>query len=345
MDMIFTEEQVEGNKRAIIAISSKYGTNNSDYYNLYDALKKYTASDQYVESQNEFNILPSKKLFVPVDSSQILKDSTFQKNFPILDRINLDITSNYLYKNDLAILCMIATNNWKRPIYFTSGGDELDKLGLEPYLEIEGMCKRLVPYQTNGINKERTVAILDQKFKFGNASEPGVYFDEVNRGHLLMMRQTYALTAKYLCDEADKMGRNALITGRDYKADSARNLALAKKLVQKIDKGISDKNMPYGMTSARGTDHNNISYALMEIAQKCGENEIATRIKAQLEKDLKQQHTYYLSLGDKMSNEELLANLYAAAEGKANYLSDAQQAFARDWFSCVQLMNRLGLLK
>lgn len=343
MDMIFTEEQVDGNKRSAIAIMQRPGYDANTYYDLYEVLKKYTASDDmsFLDPQTNLNVIPTKKVSIPVDSMAIMKDSTYQKSLPIMSRLNLDLKPNYIYKNSLAILSMLATNNWKRPIYFTSSSDELDELGLDKYLEIEGMCKRLVPYRTSGINKERTVSLLLNTFKFGNASTPGVYFDEVNRGHLLMIRQTYALTAKYLCDEAANMASNASITGRDYKADSARNFQLARQLIQAIDKGISDKNMSYGMASGRGADHNNISKVLMDVAFQCGEKEIGNRIKTQLEKDLKQQHAYYLSLGDPMSNDELSGNLYACLNGLDNNLTKHQQGFARDWISCLQLMEQM----
>ena len=51
----------------------------------------------------------------------------------------------YVLKNQLAVLSMLANNNWERPIYFavTTGGDSY--IGLEEYFRLEGLAYRLVP--------------------------------------------------------------------------------------------------------------------------------------------------------------------------------------------------------
>ena len=47
------------------------------------------------------------------------------------------------------MLDIIANNNWERPIYFTGGafGDE-DYIWLKDYLQLDGMCYKLVPIKT-----------------------------------------------------------------------------------------------------------------------------------------------------------------------------------------------------
>ena len=48
-------------------------------------------------------------------------------------------------KKNLVILDMIATNNWKRPIYFSSTVAPSDYMNLQPYFQLEGMAYRLLP--------------------------------------------------------------------------------------------------------------------------------------------------------------------------------------------------------
>jgi mevalonate pyrophosphate decarboxylase len=59
--------------------------------------------------------------------------------------IKWSINRQYLTKNDLMVLDLIAHNNWKRPIYFavTTGSEAY--LGLEEYFQLEGLAYRLVP--------------------------------------------------------------------------------------------------------------------------------------------------------------------------------------------------------
>ena len=62
------------------------------------------------------------------------------------DTIFFSIGNEVLYKNDIALLDIIATNRWKRPIYFTVGGEEpAVAMGLDGYLQNEGLVLKLVP--------------------------------------------------------------------------------------------------------------------------------------------------------------------------------------------------------
>ena len=47
------------------------------------------------------------------------------------------------------MLDIIAENEWKRPIYFSGGafGDE-DYIWMKEYLQLDGMCYKLVPIKT-----------------------------------------------------------------------------------------------------------------------------------------------------------------------------------------------------
>ena len=51
----------------------------------------------------------------------------------------------YVLKNQLAVLSILANNNWERPVYFavTTGGDAY--IGLQDYFRLEGLAYRLVP--------------------------------------------------------------------------------------------------------------------------------------------------------------------------------------------------------
>jgi hypothetical protein len=64
-----------------------------------------------------------------------------------------ELNKTTLIKSDLITLDIIAKNNWKRPIYFIAnfatdaryGGGY--HLGLEKYMQVEGECMRLTPFQ------------------------------------------------------------------------------------------------------------------------------------------------------------------------------------------------------
>src|SRR4029077_704905 len=64
------------------------------------------------------------------------------------DSIIWGIDKQMLFQSDIAILDLIATNNWQRPIYFGATTSTDSYLGLGEYLQPEGYALRLVPYKT-----------------------------------------------------------------------------------------------------------------------------------------------------------------------------------------------------
>lgn len=67
----------------------------------------------------------------------------------ILPYLDVKITNDYIYKNRLLMLDIIANNNWERPIYFSGGafGNE-DYIWMKDYLQLDGLCYKLVPIKT-----------------------------------------------------------------------------------------------------------------------------------------------------------------------------------------------------
>ncbi len=97
------------------------------------------------------NYLPTEDIRIPVNKenalkSGIVKPSDADKIVPYID---IHIKDGALYKNRLLMLDIVANNDWKRPIYFTGGsfGDD-DYLWMKDYLQLDGMCYKLVPIKT-----------------------------------------------------------------------------------------------------------------------------------------------------------------------------------------------------
>ncbi len=107
-----------------------------------------------------------------------LADSTY-----LLDEMKLDLKNKeYLGKQELIVLDMLQTNNWKRPIYYaiTVSPDQFVKL--DSYFQQTGMAYQIVPMQTKGtirsINTEKMYDNVMNKFKWGGVDTPGIYLDE-----------------------------------------------------------------------------------------------------------------------------------------------------------------------
>ncbi|MHA4807003.1 glycosyltransferase family 117 protein [Flavitalea flava] len=332
-DVIFTPEQIQGSSREVIGIGNMPGFDQNKYYDLFDMMKNIVGSDdpKYTnqsEDGDTYNFLPVRKLSVPVDARVVRANGTVNPGDSVVSSLQLEISKNknYLFKNELAVLALIAANKWERPICFNSTY-ELEDLGLAKYIRQDGLAGRLVPVIDGGsaygsYNNDLAYSNIMTKFAYGNANTPGVYYDEENRRHLNTIRAAHAQLALSLTDG----GKN----------DSARNI------LEHFDKNVLESNFPYGMTSNRGNQHNRISMSFLLGCYRSGDQALAKKVAASLKKDLQQQLRYYKGLGESMPDEQLAVNAQMIMQGKGGNLSDRQVGFVQDIISSYQMLLNLA---
>lgn len=270
VDPIWSKEQIEGNKRNIAFYHAQPQFPQDTYYDLYDLMKNYMGDDKNVDERG-YNILPVHRVSVPVDEKAVRANGTVNASDSVLPSLKFEISKTVLYKNDLAILNVIAANQWKRPVYFTMPYD----LGFSDHLRKEGLSYRLVPVEQSEINTDKMLDVVMNKFGFGNAGTPGVYFDEPNRNELNIIRRA---TAELAMD----------LSMKNRKSD-------AIKVLNRADTMILSQNFPYGMVS-RGNQHNRLSLFFLEACYRAGNIPLARKVSASIKTDLQQQVRYYTSL-------------------------------------------------
>ncbi len=281
IDVLWTPEEIMGSKRdAIYYYPDAPGAkvDQSQPMDLYTMLKDYSGSDdptRMVQNGDDYlNIFPTKKVKIPVDINLVKQNGTVNANDSVVSEIDFDIPKSALGKNESAILNMIAANKWKRPIYFTSPYDEL---GFQSYLRTDGLTYRFVPIRSGEVNRDWAYNVMMNKFVFGNANRPGVYYDEENRRHLNTIRMQYAQAATSLADH-------------DRKEEAMR-------MLEKCDKMLLQENFPYGLVSRR-QQQDQISGQFLIAAYKAGDTVLAKKVSDALRKDLEQQVTYFNSLDE-----------------------------------------------
>jgi hypothetical protein len=325
-DVIFTPEQIQGNKRDAVPVYPIPGFDQNRYYDAYEVLKNVVGSDDPrftvpTEGGQSLNVMPTRKLSIPVDVAKVRQNGTVKEGDSVVTSLLLDIKKNYLFKNDLALLALIAANKWDRPIYFTSM-QELDDLGLSRYVRMEGLSYRLVPVAQSEVNSEVSYRNMMEKFGYGNAAIKGVYFDEENRRHLNSLRASHAILAMNLAQEG--------------KLDSA------KKVLRKYDTEVALENVPYGMTSNRGNQHNRVSMSFLYAAYQAGDMTLAQKVSGSLKKDLEQQMRYYRLLGDQITDDQLANDAASMMQGRPNNISNNQMPFIQDIVSTYQMLQNLN---
>ena len=329
-DVIFTEEQVSGNKLNAVYYNALPGFGDTQYHDL-DSILRYVVADpsgkfQVATQEGPINIFPTHKFSVPVNKANALASGIAKPTDKIEDQLLIDFNPSrqYMLKNELAIYSIIATSQFKRPICFTSQQD-LKELGLDKYTRQTGMSYQLVPVISNGVDEEASYKNVMTHFTYGNAKNKQVYFDEENRRHLNSVRYATAEIAVALVNAGKK--------------DSAR------QILRKLDNETTEANFPYGMTSNRGNQHNYFSYVFIQACYAAGDLSLAKKASNSVTKDLKQQIAYYRSLGETMSEDQFMQNVEAAYQGKPNNLSAKQMAFAQDILSCYQLDNLIAKME
>ena len=323
IDVIWSADQIEGGKRDYVRFFEREGiTDQKRYVDLYSLMHDFIGSDDpsaqlQMQDGSMMNYLPVKKLSLPVDIAAVRKNGTVEPGDSVATEIRFDLPKDMLLKNDMAVLNIIAANKWSRPIYFTSPFGEL---GFGQYLRSEGQAYRLVPVAgQNMINSRVSYEVLKNKFAFGSANIPGVYFDEENRRHLVGIRQSYAEAANQLAME-----------GQTEKAKELLNIA---------DKNLLVENFPYGLVS-RQNQHNTISIQFLEAAYKAGDKKLAAKVSASLSKDLNEQLAYYAYIGG-MSIAEMNQAVQDLMSNKADNLNNDQRGMFMEIRQALVLMDYL----
>jgi hypothetical protein len=323
-DVIFTEEQVAGNKLNVAYYNPLPEFGETTYHNL-DSILRYVIGDQtgkYQASTQEgpVNIFPTHKFKLPINKEFALASGIAKPTDNIESELLIDFNPNrqYMVKNELAIYAIISTTQFKRPICFTST-QELKDLGLDQYVRQTGLAYQLVPVKGASVDLDAAYTNTMTKFDFKNSNKPNVYYDEENRRHLNSLRLNVSQIAQSLAAAGKK--------------DSA------VQVLRKFDKELNAKNHPYGMTSNRGNQHNYFSYLFLQAAYAAGDTELGKRVGASVVKDLKQQLAYYKSLGTPMSEAEFMQNAENAYQNKATEFNNKQASFIQDILTCYQLIN------
>ena len=161
------------------------------------------------------NYIPAKKFIIDVDTAEVLSNGTVKKYYKnrLLSPIIWDYSDEDAFKGDLAIMDIISTNKWVRPIYFSTTVPSTQYKGLEKYFVQEGLAYRLVPIKTDKPEQGEfgmidPVVMYDNmmnKFTWGNAGDPSVYLDENNKRMFSNFRRIFGNLGKELLLSGDTL--------------------------------------------------------------------------------------------------------------------------------------------
>lgn len=185
-------------------------------------------------SSRRMNYFPTKKFSLKVDSAKVLKNGTMDPALAsrMVPEIRWNINKNYVFKNDMMIMDLLANFNWDKPVYFAITTGNAAYIGLDDYFQLEGLSYRLIPMatknqdgQTGYVHTAKMYDNLMNKFAWGGVDKHEIYMNENNRRMCMNLRNNFARLAEALV--------------RENKKDSAI------KVLDRCLEVLPEKNVPY----------------------------------------------------------------------------------------------------
>jgi len=183
--------------------------------NLNDAMEFLGSDDERTKlklSNGEYlDYLPAKRFFIPVDKQKVINNGTVSPEDSLLvaDRVEFVIDKEFIGKGEMAVLNMIAANDWERPIYIVNSLLYTGHVFFTGYLQLDGLAYRFVPVKSDSsvspghINTDILYDNVMNKFKWGNVNDPEIFLDEYNKRtiKIIQARELFTRLAEALIDE------------------------------------------------------------------------------------------------------------------------------------------------
>ncbi|HPD96457.1 MAG TPA: DUF2723 domain-containing protein [Tenuifilaceae bacterium] len=222
MPIRMTREQYYSGKRDVILVFNKI----KEAINLDQAVNFMLTDNPEAEIQSPFdrseriNYLPGKTYFLPVNKSEIIANNLVPKYLDnqVLDTMIWSINKQMLLKDGQVILDLVATNKWKRPLYFGTTVSSQTYVGLNKFFHLDGLMYQILPvtaknqWGVGSINTEELFDNLMHKYRFRSLDNPKVYIDENKSRIVSNYRSIFARLANGLIDEGKK---DSAITAMD----------------------------------------------------------------------------------------------------------------------------------
>ena len=279
LPITFTEDQYVQGKRDVIYLMNDPRIKGAvDLKKALDFVKDDNPKTKLTQADNAAYI-PSKRLFLKVDKEAVIRNKVVPEAQydQIVDTIFIDFgNKNYVTKDELMVLDMIANSNWERPIYYaiTVGRDKY--LGLQDYFQLDGFAYRFTPVKTEQsgiyfgrVNTERMYQHMMNDFKWGNMNDPKVYIDENNQRMMMNIRNNFNRLAESLVQEGRK--------------DSA---------IKVLDRSL--ELIPHDIVP-----YNYFSLQLAEDYLSAGAMDKGTKVMREIYESYKEEMDYFLKLDDK----------------------------------------------
>lgn len=192
----------------------------NDYLPFIDSGIKSMAAAEFLKliadgnpllKRGSVNIVPSKSITLSVDKNAVLSRGIVPEQFRdlIVDKMELRLLDDHLWKRDLVFLDLLVTNGWKRPIYLNNTSLSQLSLDLRPYIVQEGNAYRVLPVRNPDpenilVNATRSYELMVNQFRYRGLDDPGVYYNDDYKIQVMTHRSNLNNLATALLDNGEK---------------------------------------------------------------------------------------------------------------------------------------------
>ena len=225
--LTLTEDAIRGKSRNHLPFINQPIERLQQPLELSSVLKFMSDPHPFSYGPNDFeSFIPTQRMHISIDKNRAVSSGlvAIEDTANIVDKIEINFTKSYLTKDEMAVLDIIGSNIYDRPIYFavTSRNEKL--MGLNDYTQLEGLGLRIVPIKTPSIKNMKIfgsgrTAALDiydnvmNKWRWGN-------FDKV---------ETFINTSYGAEINAMKMAMTRAVRDLDQMGEKEKSIALARK--------------------------------------------------------------------------------------------------------------------
>jgi hypothetical protein len=202
-----------------------YNVGFNGYFELKDLVNWIKSDDPrtFLSLQNGMKVkfFPTKKIKLTVDSAACVRNGIVPKYFAdrIVDSVCWTIRSNQLYKNDVMLLDLVASTNWKRPLYFAAPGSVTGVFSIDSFAVLNGYVYKFMPVVTDRTDRIPGLGTVDARgsyqalmdMKWGNLSDPDVYVDPESLNNAIRPKTNYIRVAQGLANLGEKKKAEELL--------------------------------------------------------------------------------------------------------------------------------------
>ena len=206
--LTLTEAEYRGKNRNQIFFANPTGEDMSIPLNVYEGFRRIKDPQYTMQGQTFIN---SRNFYIPVDRAKFAS-LPFQHKIDTTEwadniMMRFPAESSSFTKDDLAIMDVIASNIYERPIYFAITCQSSKLLSLNDHVEMEGLGLRVSPtvvrsksqipgiYGFGDIDENKTYDIVMNKWKWGNFDKQKLFVDKSYMAAVQAMKLVLMRTA------------------------------------------------------------------------------------------------------------------------------------------------------